>query len=125
VLEAPGGEEALKLAEKYSGPIHLLLTDLVMPRVNGWMLAKQLRPRRPETKVLFMSAYSSKLTDPRERLGAPQITKPFHLADLAHQVREALGYRSPFARPEARERPLVSSHTSERNWFAAPPRRAQ
>ncbi len=124
VLEAPGGEEALKIAEQYAGPIHLLLTDLVMPKVNGWMLAKRLRPHRPETKVLFMSAYTSKLTDPHELLGAPQITKPFHLADLAHKVREALGYRSPFARAEARERRTVNPRTSEGNWFAAPRRRA-
>lgn len=122
VLDAPGGEEALKIAEQYSGPIHLLLTDLVMPRVNGWMLAKRLRPLRPETKVLFMSAYTSKLTDPREILGAPQISKPFHLADLAHKVREALGYRSPFARPQTREWRSVNPQASERSWFSAPRR---
>jgi two-component system, cell cycle sensor histidine kinase and response regulator CckA len=125
VLDAPGGEEALKVAEKYSGPIHLLLTDLAMPRLNGWMLAKQLRPLRPETKLLFMSAYSSKLADPNEILGAPQLTKPFHLADLAHKVREALGYRSPFARPQARERLNITPQPSERKWFSAPRRAAQ
>jgi DNA-binding response OmpR family regulator len=124
VLEAPGGEEALNIAEKYSGPIHLVLTDLVMPRVNGWMLVKQLHPLRPEMKVLFMSAYTSKLADLRQVLGAPQITKPFHLADLAHKVREALGYRSPFARPEGRERRKATTAASERNWFAAPRRTA-
>jgi DNA-binding response OmpR family regulator len=114
VLDASGGEDALKVAEKYFGPIHLLLTDLVMPRLNGWMLAKQLRPIRPETKVLFMSAYTSTLTDPYDVLGAPQIRKPFHLADLAHKVRETLGYRSPFARPEAREQRKAHPQTSER-----------
>jgi DNA-binding response OmpR family regulator len=121
VLDAPGGEEALKIAEKYFGPIHLLLTDLVMPRLNGWMLAKRLRPIRRETKVLFMSAYTTKLIDdPREVLGAPQIRKPFHPADLAHKVREILGYRSPFARSGARERRNADLETSERNWFSAP-----
>ena len=126
VLDAPGGEEALKIAERYFGPIHLLLTDLVMPRLNGWMLAKQLRPVRPETKVLFMSAYTSKLVaDFRVVLGAPQIRKPVHLGDLAHKVRETLGYRSPFARPGERERRNADRETSERNWFSAPRRAAQ
>ena len=125
VLDAPGGEEALKIAEKCFGPIHLLLTDLAMPRLNGWMLAKQLHPIRPETKVLFMSAYTSKLTDPRDALGAPQITKPFRLADLAHVVRETLGYRSTFARPGARERRNADPDTSERNRFQAPRSTAQ
>jgi len=114
VLDAPGGEEAMKIAQEYIGPIHLLLTDLQMPRLNGWMLAKQLRPLRPETKVLFMSAYTSKLTDPRDFLGAPQITKPFRLEDLDHKVRETLGYLSPFARPDAREQRKADPQTRER-----------
>jgi CheY-like chemotaxis protein len=126
VLDAPGGEEALKIAEGYFGPIHLLLTDLVMPRLNGWMLAKRLRPIRRETKVLFMSAYTTKLiADPREVLGAPQIRKPFHLEDLAHKVREILGYRSPFARPGAHDRQPADSEASERSWFPSPQRAAQ
>src|SRR5439155_23142283 len=55
VLQTTSGKEALEIAETYAGPIHLLLTDVVMPKVNGWMLAKRWRLIRPETKVLFMT----------------------------------------------------------------------
>ena len=48
VLPATGGEEAMRIAETHEGPIHVLLTDVVMPRVNGWMLAKRLRVVRRE-----------------------------------------------------------------------------
>ncbi|SRR6266849_5088368 len=98
VLQSTGGEEALRTAEAYDGPIHLLLTDVVMPRLNGWMLARRLRRIRPETKVLLMTAFSSELSDYETALGDPVIMKPFNLADLAHKVRELLGYSSPFAR---------------------------
>jgi len=100
VLEAPGGEDALRVAEGYAGPIHLLLTDVVMPGMSGRELADRLRSIRRETKVLFMSAFSAELlADYGVISGDPLITKPFTLADLAHKVREILGCRSPFARP--------------------------
>jgi two-component system cell cycle sensor histidine kinase/response regulator CckA len=99
VLQATGGEEALRIAETHPGPIHVLLTDVVMPRVNGWMLAKRLRLIRPETKVLFMTAYSSELvSDHRTALGDPVIMKPCDLGELAYKIREVLGRSSPFAR---------------------------
>ncbi len=105
VLEAPGGEDALRIAEGYAGPIHLLLTDVVMPGKNGRELADRLRPTRRETQVLFMSAFTTELVaDYGVISGDPLITKPFTLAGLAHKVREILGYRSPFARPGAAER---------------------
>jgi two-component system, cell cycle sensor histidine kinase and response regulator CckA len=100
VLEAPGGEDALRIAADYAGPIHLLLTDVVMPGMNGRDLADRLRPTRRETKVLFMSAFTTELLANYGVIsGDPLITKPFTLANLAHKVRERLGYRSPFARP--------------------------
>ncbi len=100
VLQATGGEEALQIAETHGGPIHVLLTDVVMPRVNGWMLAKRLRLIRPETKVLFMTAFSSELvSDYRTVLGDPVIMKPCELGELAYKIRELLGRSSPFARP--------------------------
>jgi CheY-like chemotaxis protein len=102
VLPAAGGEEALRIAETHEGPIHLLLTDVVMPRVNGWVLAKRLRPVRPETKVLFMTAYSSELVpDYQTVLGDPVIMKPFDLDKLKYKVRELLGHSSPFTRRRA------------------------
>src|ERR1700730_18993393 len=100
VLQAPGGEEALRIAETHDTPIHLLLTDVVMPRVNGWMLAKRLRLIRPEAKVLFMTAFSSELvSNYRTVLGDPVIMKPCELGELAYKIRELLGRSSPFARP--------------------------
>ena len=102
VLQATGGEEALQIAETHGGPIHVLLTDVVMPRVNGWMLAKRLRLVRPETKVLFMTAFSSELvSDYRTVLGDPVIMKPCELGELAYKIRELLGHSSPFARRRA------------------------
>ena len=99
VLQATGGEEAMRIAETHDGPIHVLVTDVVMPRVNGWMLAKRLRLVRPETKVLFMTAFSSELvSDYRTVLGDPVIMKPCELGELAYKIRELLGHSSPFAR---------------------------
>jgi len=100
VLEAPGGEDALQIAEGYAGPIQLLLTDVVMPGMNGRELADRLRRRRQGMKVLFMSAFTTGfLTDDGALSGDPLITKPFTVLGLAHKVREVLDYRSPFARP--------------------------
>ena len=102
VLQATGGDEALRIAETHDGPIHVLLTDVVMPRVNGWMLAKRLRPIRTEAKVLFMTAFSSELvSDYRTVLGDPVIMKPCELGELAYKIRELLGHSSPFARRRA------------------------
>ena len=91
--------------QAHAGPIHLLLTDVVMPGMNGPELADRLRETRPETKVLFMSAYTSELAVPYGVLaGDPLISKPFTVMGLVQRVRQTLGYRSPFARPGAPER---------------------
>jgi CheY-like chemotaxis protein len=58
VLEATDGEEALRIAEAHTEPIHLLLTDVVMPRLNGVELAGRLTRQRPDTKVLYMSGFA-------------------------------------------------------------------
>src|ERR1019366_8310584 len=55
VLTAGDALQAIQLASQYQGPIHLLLTDMVMPKMNGVDLAKRLREERPDIKVLFMS----------------------------------------------------------------------
>jgi nitrogen-specific signal transduction histidine kinase len=94
VLEAPNGAEALALAEKHGGAIHLLLTDVVMPRMNGRDLAAALRVSRPGIKVIYVSGYAGGLIDsddPRER-GA-HLRKPFSPAGLLGKVREQLDER--------------------------------
>ena len=90
--------EALRLARTRAEPLHLLLTDVVMPRMSGRLLADELRSIRPDVRVLFMSAYSvEQVADYRIRLAPnePFLTKPFSIAELHNTVRAALAYSSP------------------------------
>jgi len=90
VLAAADGEAALRVAARHAGPIHLLLTDVVMPHVNGWELAQQLLPIRPGTRVLYMTGYDE-ITATRERLpDADVLQKPFMPDVLARRVRQAI-----------------------------------
>jgi two-component system cell cycle sensor histidine kinase/response regulator CckA len=95
VLEAGDGEEALVLAGKYKGPIHLLLTDMIMPGMNGPAVAEKLASVHPEAKVLFMSGYtgfvSRGLIDPHAVL----VSKPFTREELLRKIQQVLGSRSP------------------------------
>jgi two-component system cell cycle sensor histidine kinase/response regulator CckA len=92
VLEARHGGEALLLCERHQGPIHLMVTDVVMPQMSGKELADRLAPLRPEMAVFFMSGYTdSDLSD----YGAPDssqhfIPKPFRPMDLVKRVRDFL-----------------------------------
>jgi CheY-like chemotaxis protein len=110
VLTANDGQEALRLAKGYAGPIHGLLADVVMPGLTGPELADRLRATRHETKVVFMSGYTTEVMDQYGlvRSGAPFIGKPFTPELLLRKVREALDYRSPFARPPAPARPALA-----------------
>ena len=92
VLEAEGGVEALEVAGRHSGPIHLLLSDMVMPRMSGGELAAKLKAIRPEIRVAFMSGYSefSRGDLGKEFPDAPVLQKPFSPASLVEIVREAL-----------------------------------
>ena len=96
VLEAPGGEEALRIAEAYPESIHLLLTDVVMPRLNGVELAGRLTRQRPDTKVLYMSGFAvvgaqhELLSGPGLEPGDPILPKPFSAESLTRKVREVL-----------------------------------
>jgi len=93
VVEAGGGEEALAVAEGLDGPIHLLLTDVVMPGMSGDELAKRLGERRPKMKVLFMSGYSPEAIATNGHLlpGSSFLSKPFTASDLVDRVQETLG----------------------------------
>jgi PAS domain S-box-containing protein len=93
VLAAPGPLEALALCDDPSGPIDLLLTDVVMPEMNGRQLADRVRAHRSATRVLFMSGYTQDAVAERgvSTAGMPFLAKPFSLAALSARVREVLG----------------------------------
>jgi len=92
VLEAIDGEEALRHCDRHQGRIHLLLTDLVIPGVSGWEIAKQVLARRPEARVLYMSGYAEDLAGRQDDLesGIALLKKPFTEETLAAKVREVL-----------------------------------
>jgi len=92
VLIAVDGNEALQMASAYPDPIHLLVTDLVMPNIGGRELAQRLTPLRPGMKVLFMSGYSehSTLNIEATNDSATILQKPFSLDALARLVRRVL-----------------------------------
>jgi PAS domain S-box-containing protein len=93
ILAACSGGEALSLVEQYQGGIDLLLTDVVMPQLNGRELAEQLKARHPQLKVLFMSGYTDDVVV-RHGLLAAEIEflpKPFSPNMLVSRVRQTLG----------------------------------
>ncbi|MEA2714033.1 MAG: two-component system, cell cycle sensor histidine kinase and response regulator CckA [Gemmatimonadales bacterium] len=92
VLEAPDGKEALALARSVPGPIHLLLTDVVMPGMSGRELAERFTGHRSEMKVLYMSGYTDDAVVRHGvlRPGIAYLQKPFTPESLAHKVREVL-----------------------------------
>jgi PAS domain S-box-containing protein len=92
VLEAESGAAALELAAGCGEPIHLLLTDVVMPRMSGPELATRMREQRPTTPVLYVSGYPDDTITHYGVLapGATLVEKPFSVDLLARKVREAL-----------------------------------
>ncbi len=99
VLSARGPGEALLLSERYQGPIDLLLTDVVMPEMNGQALAAQIVAQRAGIKILFMSGYTGDivgrygihLDDDNQMNATNLLQKPFEASALARLVRQALG----------------------------------
>ncbi|MCZ7649406.1 MAG: response regulator [Planctomycetota bacterium] len=103
VLEARNGREGLEAARQREGPIHLLLTDVVMPELGGRQLAETLQERIPSLKVLYMSGY---IADAAVHHGIVEqnvafLNKPFSPQALARKVREVLGARKGSARQGA------------------------
>jgi PAS domain S-box-containing protein len=95
VLGAASGPDALQLSEIYTGPIDMMVTDVVMPGMTGPELAAKLTAVRPRIKVLFMSGYADKLIAGDGGLGpgVAYLQKPFSPLTLAAKVRETLGPR--------------------------------
>ncbi len=93
VLVAESPAEALKLIGQYPGEIHVLLTDVVMPGMDGRQLAQHISVLKPGVKVVFMSGYTADVIVERGVLdeGVQFLSKPFTRDDLAHKLREVLG----------------------------------
>ncbi len=92
VLEAADGQQALDLAKHHAGSLHLLVTDVVMPRLGGHAVAEQITPLRPGLKVLYLSGYTTDVTVHQGILdvGTPVLEKPFTPSVLAAKVRAVL-----------------------------------
>ncbi len=92
VIEANDGADALRASRQHCGPIHLMITDVVMPRMAGPKLAELLADERPDMKVLFVSGYAENtvLQHGKVDLTTGFLQKPFSLKMLARKVREVL-----------------------------------
>jgi CheY-like chemotaxis protein len=105
ILDALNAEEAVRVAAAHAGPIHLLLTDIVMPGASGQDLAQLLGLQRPDLRVLYMSSFAIiqgrqqfAETENGLELGAPIVLKPFTTERLLEKVQEVLTAKphSPF-----------------------------
>jgi two-component system cell cycle sensor histidine kinase/response regulator CckA len=93
VLEAKNGEDALLVAERHNAPIHLVVTDVVMPEMGGTELYGHLRRWYPTMRILFISGYTKGAIPPEaleEGGGAGFLPKPFTLDQLAAEVRRVI-----------------------------------
>lgn len=101
VVPALGAAAALQVAASYDGAIELLLTDVTMPGMNGWELARKLTAQRPDMKVIFMSGYAEDVL----RAGAPEgehiefLQKPSDSNTLFRRIRELLDQAGPRLTP--------------------------
>jgi len=97
VIEAADGAVAMQIAVAHEGVIHLLLTDVIMPGMNGRELAQRISEIRPNVKILYMSGYTENVIGRNGTLdaGVRLLQKPFTLRDLKSKVREVLDSISP------------------------------
>jgi two-component system, cell cycle sensor histidine kinase and response regulator CckA len=99
VLEAPDGAHALEIARHHEGPIHLLISDVVMPHMSGHELAARIGELRPETRMIYMTGYAERLPPPNTESieGTVTLTKPVTRAALIRAVGQALQAPYPAA----------------------------
>jgi DNA-binding NtrC family response regulator len=98
-LEADGPLNAASTMERYTQPIHMLLTDVVMPQMSGKVLADRTSALHPETRVLYMSGYTDDAVVRHGILEAKAffLQKPFTPSALVQEVREVLDADRPTA----------------------------
>jgi CheY-like chemotaxis protein len=94
VLQARDGLHAVQIAREHQEPIDLLLSDIVMPRLNGNQAAARIAQLHPEAKILLITGYPAKAAD-RAAVRGPLLFKPFSRAELAERVRATLEQRGP------------------------------
>jgi PAS domain S-box-containing protein len=125
VIEAADGAVAMQIAVAHEGIIHLLLTDVIMPGMNGRELAQRISEIRPNVKVLYMSGYTENVVGHNGMLdaGVRLLQKPFNLRDLKSIVREVLD-ATPTPSEVDMQVQSVSPHPVVRAR-EAPPTRAQ
>jgi CheY-like chemotaxis protein len=91
ILEAEDGLAALELSRALPGPIHLVLTDVVMPRMRGPILAREIVKQRPEVAVVFLSGYTEEVISQSDKIsGFTLVEKPYTAQVLLHAIRRSL-----------------------------------
>jgi YesN/AraC family two-component response regulator len=90
VLDSASPEKAIETASQYSGPIHLLLTDVIMPGMNGPALAQKLMSIRPEMRVVYMSGYTGFRHGQGPEAHTNLLPKPFNRETLLRKLHDAL-----------------------------------
>jgi len=92
VLEAGSAEEAIRIADEFRQPIHLLLTDVIMPGMSGRQLAEKIQSQNPNTKIVYMTGYTDDMIVQHKVLepGVQLLQKPFTKTELALKVRSTL-----------------------------------
>jgi two-component system, cell cycle sensor histidine kinase and response regulator CckA len=117
VLEAKNGVDALSITRTHSSPIHLAITDVVMPLMSGGELARELEKLRPETKLLFVSGYPGETVVDHKvvEVDTNFLQKPFTLKQLAKKVRNVLDHRNNMVSgvDESNPHPTTVSAVSE------------
>ena len=123
VIEAADGAVAMQIAVAHEAVIHLLLTDVIMPGMNGRELAQRISEIRPNVKVLYMSGYTENVIGHNGTLdaGVRLLQKPFNLRDLKNKVREVLD-ATPTPPEEVMSTQSIESQAFARARKAAPAR---